>query len=489
MDIRTAKEQIRNAVIAYRTRDEYGRTVIPVERQRPVFLIGAPGIGKTAIVEQIAKELGIGLVSYSITHHTRQSALGLPFISEKEYDGKHYRVSEYTMSEIIAAVYEKQLETGINEGILFLDEINCVSETLTPAMLQFLQYKVFGQHRVPDGWIVITAGNPPEYNSSVREFDMVTSDRLKKIETEPDIEVWRKWAVNEGVHQAVISYLDIRRDDFYHAENDIDGRRFVTPRGWTDLSEMLKLYEVNGLETDEFLVEQYLQDKKTAASFTAYYELWKKYEKEYGIKDILEGRTDDGVMERAKTTAFDERISIIGLLLDDIRHSMSEVLKKRRVLAAVKEIILGINDEADVTALLSEIINDLETSVSGALGKMKEERETERILGMIKILKEFLKDGVSGREELKDAYRIRLAGLRDESERCAKHLENMFGFIDEAYGRGPEAELVMTELTAGDVSAEYISIYGSESYFRYSKELLFYERKKELKRRIEEADL
>ena len=119
-------------------------------------------------MEQIAQELGIALVSYSMTHHTRQSALGLPFIEEKEYEGKNYRVSEYTMSEIIASIYDVMRESGIKEGILFLDEINCVSETLAPSMLQFLQYKVFGRHQVPEGWVIVTAGNPPEYNKSVR---------------------------------------------------------------------------------------------------------------------------------------------------------------------------------------------------------------------------------------------------------------------------------------------------------------------------------
>ena len=62
---------------------------------------------------------------------------------------KEFQISEYTMSEIIASVYKLRKETGHKEGILFLDEINCVSETLAPAMLQFLQYKVFGTHQIP----------------------------------------------------------------------------------------------------------------------------------------------------------------------------------------------------------------------------------------------------------------------------------------------------------------------------------------------------
>ena len=146
MNIKEAKQEIKNAVVAYFSKDEFGQYVIPIEKQRPVILMGPPGIGKTAIMEQIAEELGIGLVSYSMTHHTRQSAIGLPFIEKKIYGGIEYNVSEYTMSEIIASVYDLIEDTGLKEGILFLDEINCVSETLAPAMLQFLQYKIFGKN-------------------------------------------------------------------------------------------------------------------------------------------------------------------------------------------------------------------------------------------------------------------------------------------------------------------------------------------------------
>ena len=181
MNIAEAKEQIRYAMQAYFTQDEFGNFLIPVESQRPVFLMGPPGIGKTAIMKQIADELGVGLVSYSMTHHTRQSTLGLPKIVHKVYGDQEYDVSEYTMSEIFSSVYDLMEDSGVRRGILFLDEINCVSETLTPTKLQFLQCKTFGRHQMPEGWIVVTAGNPPEYNRSAREFDIVTWDRLKRI--------------------------------------------------------------------------------------------------------------------------------------------------------------------------------------------------------------------------------------------------------------------------------------------------------------------
>ena len=184
MNIKRAKQEIKNTIQVYLTKNEHGEYEIPSMRQRPVLLIGPPGIGKTQIMEQVARECRIGLVSYTITHHTRQSAIGLPFISEKTYRGKNVHVTEYTMSEIVASVYETMEATGKTEGILFLDEINCVSETLAPSMLQFLQYKTFGKHQIPQGWVVATAGNPPQFNRSVREFDIVTMDRLKVLEVE-----------------------------------------------------------------------------------------------------------------------------------------------------------------------------------------------------------------------------------------------------------------------------------------------------------------
>ena len=86
MNIKEAKEQIKNAMKSYFMKNQFGKYMIPIEKQRPIFLMGPPGIGKTAIIEQIAQELNVGMVSYSMTHPTRLSAFGLPFIVKREYD-------------------------------------------------------------------------------------------------------------------------------------------------------------------------------------------------------------------------------------------------------------------------------------------------------------------------------------------------------------------------------------------------------------------
>ena len=120
MDIKRAKQEIENAVRAYLATDDTGAPLIPPVRQRPILLMGPPGIGKTQIMEQIAQECGVALVAYTITHHTRQSAVGLPFIRQRNFAGADRSVTEYTMSEIIASVYDKMEKTGLSHGILFI---------------------------------------------------------------------------------------------------------------------------------------------------------------------------------------------------------------------------------------------------------------------------------------------------------------------------------------------------------------------------------
>ena len=150
MNIKRVKEEIIHTVQAYLSKDASGHYRIPAIRQRPLLLIGPPGISKTQIMEQAAAECKIGLVAYTITHHTRQSAVGLPFIEQRTYGGETRAVTAYTMSEILSSVWDR-IEAGQKEGILFIDEINCVSETLAPTMLQFLQCKTFGNQSLPEG--------------------------------------------------------------------------------------------------------------------------------------------------------------------------------------------------------------------------------------------------------------------------------------------------------------------------------------------------
>lgn len=503
MNIKQAKEQIQNAMRAYFTKDQFGSYLIPIERQRPIFLMGPPGIGKTAIMEQVASELGVGLVSYSMTHHTRQSALGLPFIEKKTYSGTVYSVSEYTMSEIIASVYDMMERTGLKEGILFLDEINCVSETLAPAMLQFLQYKIFGRHRVPDGWIVVTAGNPPEYNNSVREFDIVTWDRLKRIDIEPDYDVWKEYAYKKSIHAAILTYLDIKKSDFYKIETTVDGKSFVTARGWSDLSDMIKLYEQHNITVDEKLVAQYLQNRKTAKEFAIYYDLFNKYKSDYQVDKILAGTPPAEICERAKAAKFDERLALLGMLLDAISNELKKVSLAEQTLTETLNSLKNLRMElarpnTDAYVLLHKQIDILEKKLQ--TGKLSStlsadaEYACRSAMAVLNNMAPILAEKVPATGE--DAFKLlkvefdkHTKALKNQAEDAGRQLSNVFLFCEEAFGDGQEMLILVTELTISYYGSRFISRYGCKEYFNHNKELLFYERQKEIIREIENLEL
>ncbi|NCB32471.1 MAG: AAA family ATPase, partial [Erysipelotrichia bacterium] len=368
MNIQEAKQQIKESVSIYLMKDEFGTYRIPLQEQRPIFMVGAPGIGKTAIMAQIAEELDISLISYSMTHHTRQSALGLPYIAHKTYQGKKFEVSEYTLSEILASVYENMEVSGKQEGILFLDEINCVSETLGPSMLQFLQYKTFGNHSLPQGWAVVTAGNPQEYNRAVHVFDVATMDRLRILEVEPDYQVWKTYADERDIHPAVRSYLDIRSEDFYSMENSADGREYVTARGWEDLSVAISLYEEKGYPVDEVLIRQYLHSRRIAGSFAVYYELFSKYRSDYQVDEILAGDAPEHIVLRMKQASFDEEISVAGLLLEKLQPRIRRNMENEQALKGVLNDLRQLKQEAKahpaevkVTERLKKLADEIES--------------------------------------------------------------------------------------------------------------------------------
>ena len=497
MNIKEAKEQIKNAVTAYFTKDESGGYVIPTEKQRPVFLMGPPGIGKTAIMEQIASEMGVGLLSYSMTHHTRQSALGLPFIVHKNYGGKEYDVSEYTMSEIISAVYDLMENTGVKEGILFLDEINCVSETLAPIMLQFLQYKVFGRHKVPDGWIIVTAGNPPEYNNSVRDFDIVTWDRLKRIDIEPDYPSWKEYAYKAGVHSSITTYLDIKTSHFYQIESTADGKQFVTARGWEDLSQMISLYEKNCIKVNINLISQYIQNRKIAESFAAYYDLFNKYKSDYRINEILSGNADDSIKQRAKNAKFDERLSLLGLVIESVTASSKQVTDKEDMLCllliSLKEFRQK-SSEGNIPAkeIMSGIISDRKKELENGRQSMSvssaQQKTLVRVISQLEMLTEYTEtaDAKTAFENIKKYYDTQVADLKGLIGEAGQKLSNVFDFFDEVYTDGQEMLILVTELTANSHTARFISKFGCKEYYEHNKALLFTDRSKEIIQRLEE---
>lgn len=499
MNILEATEQIEGAVEAYLAKDDHGLHCIPFHMQRPIIILGPPGVGKTAIVAQIADKLGINLVSYAITHHTRQTALGLPFIVQETFEGKRYSVSEYTMSEIIAAVYRARAESGVDEGILFLDEVNCVSETLAPAMLQFLQYKTFGMHRLPEGWVIVCAGNPPEYNRAAREFDPAMLDRLMKISVEPDVNVWQEYAAAHGVHPAVTTYLDAKPGNFYNVRAGAQGSKIVTSRGWEDLSRMIQAYERLGKTPPDSMPERYLQDKRIAEDFSVYYELFRKYRSDYKISQILSGDADDELRARACKAAFDERIALIGLLLDAVRRRVHDCVEHAEALKLANVDLKCLKDVLDACENPGEAVDEYAEGVKGESGVGKRLANQVGDKAVVKSIRlrllddvrlQAIKGAASGEKKPSACAR---AALTADKKRLTKDcnavrvaMNNAFVFLDQSFGDDSQESLIfVTKLSVDRVVIKFVTEFSCEQFMKHNKTLLLSERGTDLLAELE----
>ena len=517
MNIKRAKQEIKDTVAAYLAKDEFGAYEIPSIRQRPMLLIGPPGIGKTQIMEQVAQECQIGLVAYTITHHTRQSAVGLPFIEHKMYGGKEYAVTEYTMSEIVASVYDRIEKSGKPEGILFIDEINCVSETLAPTMLQFLQGKAFGNHKIPEGWIIVAAGNPPEYNKSVREFDIVTMDRIRRIDVEPDLNVWKEYAKTAGVHPSILSYLNVRPQNFCQIETTVDGKRFVTPRGWEDLSELIWIYEKQERKMDRELVGEYLQFPKIAKDFANYLELYYKYRDDYQVEQVLEGHISETAVDKLQRASFDERISVVSLLLSGLNEKFRNVIRMEEMMslrmeqmkklqsgdsAAVPETVAAeAHDQADANggtgSVLADALSVLAENFHAEWSRLLEnsllsrtQLRTYRAVSakLEEDLMELRKSGITDWDEGFTLLRERFGADSDHYEElfdeAGAALEHAFDFMEAAFAGSQELVLFVTELNTGAYSVHFLQDYECERYYQYNRDLLFSQEEEEILQHI-----
>ncbi len=523
MNIKEATDQIEGAVRAYLSHDEHGIYRIPSRMQRPIIMMGPPGVGKTAIAAQIADELGINFVSYSITHHTRQSALGLPYIATAEFGGREYRVSRYTMSEIIAAVWDAIEATGVSEGILFLDEVNCASETLMPSMLQFLQYKTFGQHRLPEGWAIVCAGNPPEYNRAAREFDPAMMDRLKRIDVEPDLDVWQDYAAAHGVHPAITTYLANKPQNFFRVRASGSGARIVTARGWEDLSRMILAYEREGLPVDGALVAQYLQDREVAEDFTLYFELFAKYQDDYKVADILAGKTDEAVLARAQAAAFDERVAVVNLLLAAVTSEVHAADAAEKALRATRDDLVAWKGElegatvsaanagngastSDGSASASDVPADPLASIDARLASVRKKDADARARGVASedrqlagvMHADFLgrcrmvvarvaqeHAGADPYEAARSVFNDLVRETASSQTEAATRLDRALGFLDTAFGDGQEMLVFTSRVATDPVATHFIAAHGPKSFAAHARALMFDERGLDLLKRLE----
>ena len=349
---------------------------------------------------------------------------------------------------------------------------------------------------MPEGWLIAAAGNPPEYNKSVREFDIVTLDRVRRMDIEADLEVWMEYAWKKEIHGSILAYLGMKKDHFYSVENTVDGKFFVTARGWEDLSEILKAYEELGVEITENLVGEYLCREEIARSFFASYQLYRKYGEDYGLERLLSGEMPEEEQQKkvkmAKDASFEERFLVTGLLLDGLNGSFLTYEKMDGETGAVYQELLHLKaflqDKKDMTAL-DEFTDMKKKSLAVRLEAellTADQQTTEELV--IRTLEEFSltirKEHITETEAGFERIRQLFTEMAEKRKACAKkisgELEQAFRFMKECFGDGQETVLFVTGLTRNSHAAAFIREYGCDPYFACSEKLLYRKQEKKL---------
>jgi hypothetical protein len=266
---------------------------------------------------------------------------------------------------------------------------------------------------------------------------------------------------------------------------------------------MIKLYEKNGLTVDQRLVEQYLQNKKIAKGFSVYYDLFNKYKSDYQLDSILSGKASQKIKDRAKAAKFDERLALLGLILDRLTEETCNArhgeLTFAELLSELKAVRMGLNlPGKDITELISKQIAEKQKALSAGIkaSSLSDEkryayRETIATLEMIaaeRADKEYNRP-TEAFKLVKEIYDKRLLDFKKSTSSISNKLSNAFKFFEEVFDNGQEMLIFVTELTINYYCAKFISQYGCPEYFKHNKDLLLYERQKEIIMELEFLDL
>ena len=335
------------------------------------------------------------------------------------------------------------------------------------------------------GWLIAAAGNPPEYNRSVREFDVVTLDRVRCIDVEPKLSVWQTYARAHRLHPAVTAYLELRPQHFYKLENDVDGMQFVTARGWEDLSAFLQAADKLGLDADEGVIAQYLRHPEVARDFAAYWALYRKYKKDYGVADILAGKPFDAVLQRALSAAFDERISLISLLLAGLNTRFADAQKLDAVTDACYQQLrsfkrtLSQKPDTEPAALFADQTEGyrarLELAKDADELTAAEQAARTRTLQLMQQWGKQLEPGMIGEDAfdtVRGQFNAQVRRREDAVADAGNALEFAFDFMERAFPDGQEMVVFVNELALGPDSAPFLAENECERFEQYSRKLL-----------------
>ncbi|MGB3962799.1 MAG: MoxR family ATPase [Sulfurimonas sp.] len=196
------------------------------QKKVPVFLWGPPGIGKSSIVAQIAKEAQMGFIDLRLSLLDPTDLRGIPFFN--------------TIKETALWAPPSFLPDGkVERGILFLDELNTAAPMVQASAYQLILDRKIGEYTLPEGWAIVAAGNRESDRGVVFRMAAPLANRFVHLEMEVSVDDWKAWALKSEIHPAIIAFISHRPDTLFTFGNGNDSRSFATPRTWQYVNEVL----------------------------------------------------------------------------------------------------------------------------------------------------------------------------------------------------------------------------------------------------------
>lgn len=297
------------------TSNEVAEILLNIATVRPVFLWGAPGIGKSALIEKFAGEVGMPCVSMLGSQLAPEDIIGIPRINGD--------TSEFLPPKMIARK---------EPYILFLDELNACSQEVQKAFYSLIHEKRIGEYHLPEGSIVIGAGNRAQDSAIVKTMSSALVNRMFHVQLTVNTKQWLTWAYETGIHPWVTDYITERPDHLF-SEPPKTEEPYSTPRSWHMLSDALKAYGAGEKELPEETLRTLAYGCISASHAGMFLAFTKHLGNRHLLQDILKGTAKFPSKPEERDVLYFVAQSFRAMLLHELPEKKQKMNREAQYLA------------------------------------------------------------------------------------------------------------------------------------------------------------
>ena len=202
-----------------------------LKKQRPIFLWGPPGIGKSDIIHQIGDYMDAHVIDIRLSLWEPTDIKGIPYYAAN--DNKMVWAAPSELPDAELAAKHKYV-------ILFLDEMNSAAPAVQAAAYQLILNRKVGQYVLPDNVLIVAAGNREADKGVTYRMPAPLANRFIHLEMAVNFDDWFNWAVDNKINKDVVGYLQFAKQDLYDFDPKSPSRSFATPRSWSFVSELIE---------------------------------------------------------------------------------------------------------------------------------------------------------------------------------------------------------------------------------------------------------